>query len=218
MNNRHLPAVFRRLDAVYGSLREPIVTRMARKKRGPFRVLVGTVLSLRTKDATTAAASRRLFEYAATPREILATSREKISSLIYPVGFYRQKARQLHKICSILIEKHGGRVPATMEELLELPGVGRKTANLVLLKGFNTPAICVDTHVHRITNRWGYVSTPDPDRTELALREKLPGRYWYVINDYLVAYGQNICTPVSPKCSQCTIEKWCEQIGVYKKR
>jgi endonuclease-3 len=198
--------------------KEPIVTRISRERRDPFRILVSTVLSLRTKDDCTAAASVRLFALARTPQDMLNLPEKEIAKVIYPVGFYNTKAKHIKQICAILVEKYNGRVPADLERLLELPGVGRKTANLVITLGFGIPGICVDTHVHRITNRWGYVHTRTPKETEFALRKCLPGRFWIIINDLLVTYGQNICTPVSPRCSECRIEKWCARVGVQRSR
>ncbi len=218
MNVRHLTAVMRRLTGVYESWQSPVVTKLAKSDRDPFRVLVATVLSLRTKDETTHAAAERLFRKARTPRGLLRLDAATIASTIYPVGFYRQKAGQLLALSKILIDRYHGQVPDRMEALLELPGVGRKTANLVLLEGFGIPAVCVDTHVHRISNRWGFVSTKTPEETETALRQKLPRRYWPVINAYLVAYGQHVCQPVSPRCSVCVIRRWCDQVGVRRSR
>src|SRR5262249_20706925 len=159
----------------------------------------------------TDAASRRILAKAPTPQKMLALSAHEIEKLIYPVCFYRNKAQSLLKTCAILMEKHGGKVPRTMEELLALPGVGRKTANLVLTLGFNQYGICVDTHVHRITNLFGYVKTKTPDETEFALRKKLPKKYWKTYNDILVTFGQNLCVPVSPWCSKCPVASHCEK-------
>lgn len=201
--------------------REPIVTRISRAEddpQRPFRILVSTVLSLRTKDDCTAAASERLFALAATPQEILALPVSTIAKTIYPVGFYNTKAKHLKEICEILIKQGGGRVPDEIDELLKLPGVGRKTANLVVTLGYGKPGICVDTHVHRITNRWGYVRTKNPTETEYALREILPKKYWLIINDLLVTYGQNRCTPQSPRCSECPLADCCARMGVVKSR
>ncbi len=206
------------LEREYPRWREPVVTRMAREKRDPFKVLISCILSLRTQDGTTKEASQRLFALAETPQEMVKLSEEEISRAIYPVGFYRNKARQIREICRILLEDYGGKVPQELKELLKLPGVGRKTANLVLTRGFNKPGICVDTHVHRICNRWGYVETKTPEETEMALREKLPPQYWLRINDLLVAFGQNVCRPISPLCSQCPLEGMCPQMGVDRHR
>jgi endonuclease III len=180
----------------------------------PFTVLISCILSLRTQDKTTDQASERLFRLAKNPAGMLKVSLPLIRKAIYPVGFYNTKAVAIRKISQILLERYRGQVPDTLEELLELPGVGRKTANLTLTLGFGKPGICVDTHVHRINNRWGYVRTRTPEETEMALRAKLPARYWIEINDLLVTYGQNICQPVSPRCSICRIRKDCPRLGV----
>ena len=184
----------------------------------PFATLVGTILSLRTKDAVTAQASGRLLAAAPTPESLAALPFEQITRLIYPVGFYRTKAAHLKETCRILIEEHGGRVPRSIDELLKLPGVGRKTANLVVTVGYDDYGICVDTHVHRISNLWGYVRTKTPDETESALRGKLPRRYWKTFNDLLVTFGQNLCVPVSPWCSRCPVERHCEKAGLRRSR
>jgi endonuclease-3 len=187
----------------------PWVTHDARTKHDPFRVLISTMLSLRTKDDVTAAASLRLFALASTTREMLRLPQAKIAKTIFPVGFYNVKARHIRDVCRILLERYEGKVPDCIEELLTLPGVGRKTANLVVTLGYGKPGICVDTHVHRITNRWGYVRTRTPEQTEQALRERLPRRYWIRFNSLLVAYGQNICTPLRPKCPRCSLVPHC---------
>ncbi|MBI3582132.1 MAG: endonuclease III [Nitrospinae bacterium] len=186
--------------------------------KSPFKVLISTLLSLRTKDATTALACDRLFAAADTPEKILSLPREKIEELIFPVGFYRVKAATLHRVCKELMDKHGGEVPSDLDELLKMKGVGRKTANLVVTVGFNKPGICVDVHVHRISNRWGYVKTASPEKTETALRRVLPQRYWIEYNDLLVTYGQNVCVPVSPFCSKCPLEGFCKKVGVKRHR
>lgn len=183
-----------------------------------FDTLISTILSLRTKDAVTEGASRRLLEKASTPQAMLQLSAGEIEKLIYPVCFYRNKAAAILKTCKILIDQYDGRVPGTMEELLALPGVGRKTANLVLTLGFDEYGICVDTHVHRITNLLGYVKTKTPDETEFALRKKLPKKYWKTYNDLLVTFGQNLCVPVSPWCSKCPIRTHCERKGLKRSR
>lgn len=184
----------------------------------PFETLVSTILSLRTKDAVTEAASRRLLSHASTPETIVALPVRKIERLIYPVGFYHTKARNLKRTCRLLLEKHAGRVPRNLEELLKLPGVGRKTANLVVTIGYDDYGICVDTHVHRITNLWGYIKTKTPEETEFALRKKLPKKYWKTYNDILVTFGQNLCAPVSPWCSKCPVEQYCEKVGLKRSR
>jgi len=207
------------IKSEYKEWKVPIVSELASKTDAtPFHVLVSTLLSLRTKDEVTAAGAARLFESAATPEAMLSLSRETIEDLIYPVGFYHTKAQRLRTISRILIDQYGGAVPDTMDELLALPGVGRKTANLVLVEGFDQPGICVDTHVHRISNRIGYVNTTTPDQTEMCLREQLPLKYWKRYNEMLVAFGQMICRPVSPFCSRCPAETMCPQIGVTRHR
>ncbi len=186
--------------------------------RSPFTVLIACLLSLRTQDKTTDEASARLFRLGDTPQKMSKLPTAVIQKAIYPVGFYKTKAKNINKICRILVMNHNGQVPDDVEGLLELPGVGRKTANLVVTLGYHKPGICVDTHVHRITNRWGYVDTKTPEKTEMALRSKLPERYWIVINDLLVTYGQNICKPISPICTQCNIRRYCSRVGVTKSR
>ena len=198
--------------------KEPVVGVVAKASRDPFQILISTVLSLRTKDQTTADASARLFRLAMTPKAMLALSRRAIERAIYPVGFFRTKARHIHGICRDLLARYGGRVPDEIEELLTLKGVGRKTANLVVTLGYRKPGICVDIHVHRISNRWGYLRTKTPAQSEEALRRKLPPRYWLIFNDLLVPYGQNLCTPVSPRCSQCKLAPYCARVGVAKSR
>ncbi|MGA2411595.1 MAG: endonuclease III [Candidatus Binataceae bacterium] len=191
---------------------------MAAEKRDPFLTLIGCILSLRTKDETTAVAAPRLFAQAATPAAILAMEPEAIEQLIYPVGFYRTKAKVIREICRELIESYGGRVPDEIEELTKLKGVGRKTANLVVTEAYGKPGICVDTHVHRISNRWGLVKAATPDKTETALRQTLPRRYWIEYNSLLVAFGQTLCQPVSPWCSRCPVVRRCPRIGVTRSR
>lgn len=194
----------------------PSVSVIAEEYRSPFHVLVSCIISLRTKDSVTAAASARLFQRAATVEAMAALDSEEIASLIYPAGFYRNKAVQLQAICNRLLIEYHCQVPDDLETLLTFKGVGRKTANLVLTLGHGKPGICVDIHVHRITNRWGYVSCATPDQTELALRAKLPPRYWMTINDLLVSYGQHRCFPVKPACSCCRLTAWCSKVGVAR--
>lgn len=191
---------------------------VAHESRDPFQVLVSCLISLRTKDEVTGAASARLFRLARTPRTMVGFSAATIARAIYPAGFYRTKARTIREICRTLLARHGGQVPATMEELLALKGVGRKTANLVLTIGFGMPGICVDTHVHRISNRLGMVETNTPEQTESALRQVLPRRYWIPYNDLLVTFGQNLCKPISPLCSACPVHAECPQLGVGARR
>lgn len=198
--------------------KEPVVGVVAKASCDPFQILLSTVLSLRTKDQTTAEASVRLFRLATTPRGMLAVPRGRIERAIYPVGFYRTKARHIHDICRDLLARYAGQVPDTIEELLTLKGVGRKTANLVVTLGFHKPGICVDVHVHRISNRWGYLRTESPGQSEATLRRKLPKQYWMIFNDLLVPFGQNLCTPVSPRCSECKLAAYCKRVGVTRSR
>jgi endonuclease-3 len=184
----------------------------------PFKVLVSTVISLRTKDEVTAAAAGRLLARAQDAGALAAMQEQEISDLIYPAGFYRNKARHLRRIATILVEDHGGRVPASMDDLLALPGVGRKTANLVRGRSFALPAICVDTHVHRTANRLGWISTRTPEQTERCLERILPRHLWIEINGLLVRFGQRICTPVSPRCSICPLSGICPRDGVRRCR
>ena len=191
---------------------------VAAEQPDPFRVLIACLLSLRTQDATTREASERLFRIADTPEAMLRLPASRIARLIFPVGFYRTKAHVLRAISRDLLDRFEGRVPDDLDNLLTLKGVGRKTANLVVTVGFGKPGICVDIHVHRISNRLGFVRTKAPDRTELALRAKLPRRYWIGYNDLLVAFGQNVCRPVSPHCSRCPVAPRCRRVGVSHAR
>jgi endonuclease-3 len=186
--------------------------------RDPFRVLIACLLSLRTQDTVTGPAAARLFARARTPRTMLRLPARRIARIIYPVGFYRTKARTIRTVCRLLLERFGGRVPDDLDTLLTLPGVGRKTANLVVTLGYGKPGICVDTHVHRIANRLGWVRTRTPEATELALRARLPRRYWIGLNDLLVSFGQNVCLPVSPRCSRCPVRGFCPRRGVTRSR
>ena len=210
-----LPTLHRVAQCV-AHLPQPLIDQM--NAAGPFKVLIATLLSLRTRDETTAVVTPRLFAVADTPARMAALNEHQIADLIYPVGFYRNKARDIKTICTILITKYNGDVPTTMEELLALPGVGRKTANLVLAIGHHIPAICVDIHVHRICNRWGYLDTKTPEETEMALRRDLPESAWIDINGLLVTLGQQICHPVSPRCSQCPVADVCARRGVMRHR
>jgi len=219
VKDHDIDACIRTLKREVRRWQEPIVGVVAKaSRRDPFQILISTVLSLRTKDQTTAEASARLFRLATTPEAMVAVPRRTIERAIYPVGFYRTKARYIHGICRDLLTRFGGQVPNTLEELLTLKGVGRKTANLVLTLGFRKPGICVDVHVHRISNRWGYIRTKTPEESEQALRRKLPRRHWMIYNDLLVPYGQNLCTPVSPRCSECKLAGYCERVGVVRSR
>ncbi len=200
------------------ALQLPWLDEMTATERDPFQILISCILSLRTQDKTTGEASQRLFQLARTPEEMRRLSVEKIEKSIYPVGFYRVKARTIKEISREIVENYGGRVPDDIETLMLLKGVGRKTANLVVTLGYNKPGICVDTHVHRITNRWGLVKTKTPQQTEFALREILPTRYWKTLNGILVAFGQGICRPISPLCSQCSVRPVCGRAGVTHSR
>ncbi len=206
------------LSREYKSWDAPVITLISNKGGTAFEILVSTLLSLRTKDEVTIKASERLFEKATTPEGILDLDLSELEKLIYPVGFYPTKSKRLKEISKILLETYDGRVPDNMEDLLKLPGVGRKTANLVLAEGFKMDAICVDTHVHRISNRIGYVSTKNPEQTEYALREKLPKKFWITYNEILVAFGQVLCRPLSPWCSRCPVSDICLKVGVERSR
>jgi endonuclease III len=222
---RPAPVTSRTVGRLLGILRRaapawnaPVLTLMAAEKRDPFLTLIGCLLSLRTKDETTAVAAPRLFARADNPAAMLALCEDEISQLIYPVGFYRTKARVVRGVCRDLLDRFDGRVPERIEQLLTLNGVGRKTANLVVTEAFGRPGICVDTHVHRISNRWGLVRTAKADDTERALREVLPRRYWLEYNSLLVAFGQTLCQPVSPWCSRCPVAAHCPRLAVSKSR
>jgi endonuclease-3 len=210
--------VLRALAREIDGLELPAVEKISESSQeDPFQILIGTLLSARTQDATTATASARLFAKAPTPAAMVKLTVKQIEKLIYPVSFYRHKAKHVKETCRILLDTFGGVVPQTMEELLTLPGVGRKTANLVLILAFESRKnICVDTHVHRISNRLGWVKTKSPDETEQALYKATDRRWWPTINLYLVTWGQNVCRPVYPRCAECAIHKWCPRVGVEK--
>ena len=218
MKDREIHAAVRILRREAPKWQTPVVTLIAAASDSPFKVLISCILSLRTQDSTTAQASRRLFALADSPETMVRLSAKKIEQVIFPVGFYRTKAKNILEICRNLNENYRGRVPDEIDELIKFKGVGRKTANLVVTLGYNKPGICVDTHVHRISNRWGYVKTATPEKTEVALRQKLPKQYWIEYNDLLVSFGQQLCRPISPLCSQCPVAKYCSQIGVTVKR
>ncbi len=195
----------------------PSVTEVS-KKKDPYRVLISCILSLRTKDKTTTEASNRLFKVADNPYGMVKLTPRRLERLIYPAGFYRNKARVILEASRNIIEDFAGRVPDSLEYLLKFKGVGRKTANLVLGLGYSIPAICVDTHVHRISNRLGWVKTKMPEATEEALKKLIPKKYWIDLNTFLVAFGQNICVPISPFCSKCYVFKFCKRRGVMRSR
>jgi endonuclease-3 len=215
---KEVEAVMRQLARAIEGLELPAVEKISESRQeNPFHVLIGTLLSARTQDATTLAASTRLFRVAPTPRAMAALTVKRIERLIYPVSFFRNKARHVKAASRLLLEQFGGRVPSTMEELLLLPGVGRKTANLVLILGFKSQsAICVDTHVHRISNRLGWVRTSTPEETEQALHRVAPESWWPSINLYLVTWGQNVCRPVYPRCQACVLTSMCPRVGVKR--
>jgi endonuclease-3 len=210
----------RSLAAAITGLELPAVEKISEEQaEEPFQILIATLLSARTQDATTHAASTRLFRRARTPRTMVGMSVGEIEKLIYPVSFYRNKARHVKACCQMLLDRFGGRVPSTLEDLVMLPGVGRKTANLVMILAFKSRQnICVDTHVHRISNRLGWVKTQLPDETEQALYKATNARWWPYINLYLVTWGQNICRPIAPRCGDCAIAEVCPRIGVSKPR
>ena len=219
MRQDQITAVLRIVKREIRQWEEPVLGVVARESnRDPFRILISCLLSLRTKDKTTREASARLFALAHHPATMLTLPLRKIERAIYPVGFYRTKAKSIHTICRRLLDVYGGRVPDSIEELVTLSGVGRKTENLVMTVGYGKPGICVDIHVHRISNRWGYVRTKTPEETEQALRRKLPTQHWITFNDLLVPYGQNLCQPVSPFCSKCKLIEYCDRVGVTRSR
>ncbi len=206
-----LEAVVKRLREAYRRREgEPIVTALAKKRKNPYRILVATIISARTRDETTAEAAARLFERAPDAESLSRLDEDEIASLIYPAGFYRTKAAHLRRLGEVLVDKYDGEVPSSMEELLKLPGVGRKTANLVLGLAFGIDAVCVDTHVHRISNRLGFVKTSSPEETERVLRDILPRRYWIEYNTLLVSHGQHVCKPISPRCDACVVRDLCD--------
>jgi endonuclease-3 len=218
MKSPPVEPVMRALARAIDGLELPAVEKISQsQEEDPFQVLIATLLSARTQDATTLAASTRLFKVARTPTTMANLTVRRIERLIYPVSFYRHKARHVKETCRILVDRFGGRVPGTMEELLRLPGVGRKTANLVLILAFkSTRNICVDTHVHRIVNRLGWVRTATPAETEQTLYQVTDSRWWPLVNLYLVTWGQNVCRPVYPRCGTCAIAGACRQVGVVR--
>lgn len=209
-----LPAVNRVLKAEYAKKQAPIVEFIQAQTKDPFKVLITTILSARTRDETTTQATHRLFKVVNNVEDLRDISEAKLGQLIFPVGFWRMKAKHLKALPDALDARFGGRIPDTVEDLCELPGVGRKTANLVVSVAFDKHAICVDVHVHRITNRLGLIETKTPLETEMTLRDRLPKRYWKTWNRYLVSYGQTVCTPLRPKCDHCPLRKWCERVAV----
>jgi endonuclease III len=215
-HSRTVDRIMRTIADTISGMALPAVEKISEAQaEEPFQILIATLLSARTQDATTHAASTRLFRRARTPRTLARLSVAEIEKLIYPVGFYRNKARHVKACCEMLVTDFGGRVPSTMEELVTLPGVGRKTANLVLILGFKSQRnICVDIHVHRISNRIGWVRTSEPEETEQALYRAIPARWWPVTNLYLVTWGQNVCRPVRPRCENCAVSRDCQKFGL----
>ena len=209
--------VLRILKKEFLKHRMPVVELISVQTKDPFKVLVATILSARTRDETTAAAAARLFAVVNKAEDFSSLSIDKIERLIHPVGFYHAKARHLKKLPAVLTERFDGHIPSTVEELVELPGVGRKTANLVVAVAFNKPAVCVDVHVHRIFNRLGYLVTRTPLETETAIRKTLPIRYWTTFNAYFVSFGQHTCLPVNPRCDRCPVYRYCGRVGVKTK-
>lgn len=209
-----IDAVIPILKEHFHTVKAPVVDFIQAQTKDPFKVLVATILSARTKDETTTKAVTGLFKFIDTYKDLEKYTAAEIDKAIYQVGFHKTKAKHLKLLPEILEKKFKGKVPSEIDDLLQLPGVGRKTANLVRAIAFDLPAICVDVHVHRISNRWGYVKTKTPFDTEMALRKILPEKYWIMFNSYVVAFGQNLCYPRKPRCSECPIYKFCKRIGV----
>ncbi|HHZ14956.1 MAG TPA: endonuclease III [Candidatus Cloacimonetes bacterium] len=209
-----IDAVMEQLGIHFHTVKTPIVDLIQIKTKDPFKVLVATILSARTKDETTSRVSKELFEVVKNHHDLRKIDYDELNRIIWQVGFHNTKAKHLKQLPDVLDKEFGGKVPSEIDDLLKLPGVGRKTANLVRAVAFRLPAICVDVHVHRISNRWGYIKTKNPLESEMALRKKLPEKHWLDYNSYLVAFGQNLCTPRNPKCSNCTIYQYCKRIGV----
>jgi len=218
ITNENIGTVIARIREHNKQYKVPAVTLVARNHHTPYHVLISTIISLRTKDEVTWKAAERLFAAAYTPEAMLKLPEAKIAQLIYPAGFYKTKAKTIKDVTKTILEKYKGIVPDEIDELTTMKGVGRKTANLVLIEGYGKDAMCVDTHVHRISNRFGYVSTKTPDETEMALRKKMPRHHWKRYNELLVTFGQNHCVPISPKCSTCPVKTLCPRKGVLKSR
>lgn len=214
MTNKDIDIVMKRLGEHFHSVKTPIVDLIQAKTQDPFRVLVATILSARTKDETTAKVVNELFEVVQKPDDLDTLSAEELDRIIFRTGFHNAKTKHLKELPGVLRHEFGGEVPSEIDDLLKLPGVGRKTANLVRAVAFSLPAICVDIHVHRICNRWGYIRTKTPLESEMALRAKLPSKHWLNINSYVVAFGQNLCKPRKPMCQRCPISEFCKRIGV----
>lgn len=209
-----IDAVMRELEQHFHQVRTPIVDLIQAKTKDPFKVLVATILSARTKDETTTRAVNELFKVVKSADDFDRLSHTELDSIIRQVGFHNEKTKHLKQLPAVLRERFGGQVPPEIDDLLLLPGVGRKTANLVRAVAFGLPAVCVDVHVHRISNRWGYIKTKTPLESEMALRKTLPDRYWLSYNSWVVAFGQNLCTPRKPRCSDCPVHRYCARVGV----
>jgi endonuclease III len=214
MTNTDIDMVMQHLEEHFFSVKTPIVDLIQAKTKDPFRVLVATILSARTKDETTAKVVNELFKVVQEPDDFDKLSVQELDKIIYQTGFHNAKTKHLKSLPKVLREEFAGRVPSDIDDLLKLPGVGRKTANLVRAVAFSLPAICVDIHVHRICNRWGYIQTRNPLESEMALRAKLPEKHWLKINSYVVAFGQNLCKPRKPMCDKCPIYRFCDRVGV----
>ena len=212
-----MPAVNRVLKKEYHSRRAPIVDLVKVQTGDPFKILITVILSARTKDEMTAQVAARLFDTVGSIDDLRRISEARLAKLIFPIGFFRTKAKHLKQLPCVLDSRFGGAIPGTIDELCELPGVGRKTANLVVVQAFDKPAICVDVHVHRISNRLGLLVTKTPLETEMKLRETLPLRYWKTWNSYLVSFGQTVCTPLNPHCDECPIHSYCSRVAVKTK-
>jgi endonuclease-3 len=219
MKKSDIHKIYQILEQEYQTMDEPSVTQISKlSKQDPFRVLVSCLISLRTKDEVTLESSTRLFATADTPEKMIKLTEKEIAQLIYPASFYNNKSITIRNISQVLIDEYNSIVPDEIDELVKLKGVGRKTANLVVVEGYGRDAICVDTHVHRIFNRLGYIKTKDADKTEMALRKQLPQEYWIKINEILVAYGRAVCKPISPYCSSCRLSDYCDKVSVTTRR
>lgn len=217
MKQVNIDAIYEILNNEFDNHQVPVVDLIQMQTKDPFKVLITTILSARTKDNTTTEAASRLFSVVHSLEDLKKIGVKKLERLIFPVGFYNNKAKYLKELPEVLDRLYNGAIPQTVEELVKLPGVGRKTANLVVAVAFNKPAICVDVHVHRICNRLGYVETKTPFETEMMLRKKLPKKYWINFNSYLVSYGQHLCFPINPRCDKCPIYRYCKRISVETK-
>lgn len=216
---KDIQAIFKNLEKFYEYEDEPSVTKIAKLyNNDPFKVLISTIISLRTKDEVTLKSSLKLFNHADTPEQLLNLSLKELERIIFPAAFYKRKAVTIKEICEKLVDIYNSKVPDNINDLLKFKGVGRKTATLVMIEGFKKDEVCVDTHVHRITNRVGLVKTKSQDKTEIALKKIIPVKYWVKLNEILVVYGQKICKPISPLCSSCFIDKYCDRINVKSSR